>query len=158
MQGLKSEDYRTYSREGWIGPFLVSTVDQIRRMVDAVPSPNNGICLCTGMYITGGNPASEVELFGNRIHFVQIRDVSGSYWPNADEVFPGKGNLNFFEIVRRLITAEYGGYAHAEHLGPARLEYKAYDDNFENPELEIAAAAYVKALVNAAKSSLATTE
>ena len=158
MQGLKSEDYRTYSREGWIGPFLVSTVDQIRRMVDAVPSPNNGICLCTGMYITGGNPASEVELFGNRIHFVQIRDVSGSYWPNSDEVFPGKGNLNFFEIVRRLITTEYGGYAHAEHLGPARLEYKAYDDNFENPELEIAAAAYVKALVNAAKSSLATTE
>jgi sugar phosphate isomerase/epimerase len=158
VERLKGEDYRNYRREGWIGPFLVRTVDQIRRMIDAVPSPNNGICMCTGMYITGGNPASEIELFGKHVHFVQIRDISGGYWPNSDEVFPGKGDLDFFEIVRRLITTGYEGYAHAEHLGPARLDYEPADDNFENSELEIAAAAYLKALVRAAETSLATTE
>ena len=149
-QGVRPEDYRRYREEGWIGPFLVRTVDAIQRIIEAVPHPSNGVCFCTGMYITGAQLEEEIERLRDRIHFVQIRDIGGGRWPHSDEVFPGTGDLNFLEIIRRLLESGYDGYAHAEHLGKKRLPAREADQRSEAWELEIAAASYVKAMVEAA--------
>ena len=112
-------DYRQYRPEGWAGPYLVRTADHIGRIIDSVPSESNGAALCTGMYITGADPATEVARFAGRINYVQIRDLDDR-WPAAREVFPGTGNLDFRAILRALIDAGYSGFLHPEHLGEPR--------------------------------------
>ena len=67
--------------------------------------------MCTGMYITGADPATEVARFAGRINYVQIRDLDDR-WPAAREVFPGTGNLDFRAILRALIDAGYTGFLH----------------------------------------------
>ena len=119
--GVTESDYRQYRPEGWAGPYLVRTADHIGRIIDSVPSESNGAALCTGMYITGADPATEVARFAGRINYVQIRDLDDR-WPAAREVFPGTGNLDFRAILRALIDAGYSGFLHPEHLGQPRYE------------------------------------
>ncbi|MDP6775735.1 MAG: hypothetical protein QGI83_03105, partial [Candidatus Latescibacteria bacterium] len=54
-EGVTLADYGTYEADGWGGPFLVGTWERLRRLVEEVPSPYNGITLCTGLDIVGGD-------------------------------------------------------------------------------------------------------
>ena len=141
--GVTQADYRQYRPEGWAGPYLVRTANHIRRIVDSVPSPSNGLAMCTGMYITGADPQEEVARFAGRINYVQIRDLDAR-WPAAREVFPGTGNLDFPAILRALIDAGYSGFLHPEHLGQPR---------FEGDDLEKDATRLVKEWVAEAESA-----
>ncbi len=118
-EGVTETQYRQYRKPGWAGPYLVRTAEHVRRIIDSVPSKHNGAALCTGMYITGADPASEAANFAGRINYVQIRDLRGR-WPAALEVFPGTGDLDFKAILEALIKAGYSGFLHPEHLGQPR--------------------------------------
>lgn len=135
--GVRASDYRRYRPEGWRGPYLVRDAEGIQRLLDAAPSPYNGVAFCTGMHITGGDVPSLVEQFKGRIHFAQARDVRGR-WPAAEEVFPGEGDLDFARILRLLGEAGYGGMIHPEHLGHPRGP---------GDDLEARAVAYLKAVM-----------
>ncbi|MSS69943.1 MAG: hypothetical protein EXS64_00490 [Candidatus Latescibacteria bacterium] len=132
--GVKATDYRQYRPEGWGGPYLVRDAEGIQRLLDAAPSPYNGVAFCTGMHITGGDVPSLVAQFRGKIHFAQARDVRGR-WPAAEEVFPGEGELDFPHILRLLREAGYEGMIHAEHLGHPRGP---------GDDLEARAVAYLK--------------
>jgi len=149
-RGFNETNYRSFREPGWIGPFLARTAESMNRLIEAVPDACNGVCLCTGMYITGADPAREVLRFRGRIHFVQIRDVSGGRWPYAEEAFPGTGDLNFAEIFGRLAEVGYDGYAHTEHLGRSHNAGTGGERGFEDPELEPRAVAYARELFRAA--------
>jgi len=116
IENVKKSDYRSYRKPTWGGPYLVRTADHINRIVSSVPSIRNGYTLCTGLYITGGDPLSELRRFNKKIFFVQIRDLKGR-WPNSEEVFPGTGDLNFSAILSELKNIGYDGFIHPEHLG-----------------------------------------
>lgn len=59
-------------------PRVVSTVADYKALMDAAPSPANGMTLCAGSL--GSRPDNDlpamVEQFGDRIHFVHLRNVT----------------------------------------------------------------------------------
>jgi len=112
-------DFDTYMAEGWGGPFLVGKPEELRRLVNAVPSPCNGVTLCTGMDIVGGDVPALIEEFAGKIHFCQIRDHNAR-WPAAQEVFLGEGRLDFPRVFAALENAGYDGIVNPEHLGKPR--------------------------------------
>ena len=129
--GVRIEDYGSYMTEGWGGPFLVGTWKELRRLVNGVPSPSNGVTLCTGMDIPGGDVPSLVEEFAGKIHFCQLRDHSDR-WPSGQEGPLGEGRVDLPAIIAALHDANYQGILNPEHLGQPRypgedLEAKAVD-------------------------------
>ncbi len=118
-KGVRLEDFGSYITDGWGGPFLVGKPAELRRLVNAVPSPCNGVTLCTGMDIVGGDVPALVEEFAGKIHFCQIRDHDAR-WPAAQEVFSGEGRLNFPRVFAALRDAGYNGIVNPEHLGKPR--------------------------------------
>ena len=67
-------------------PRVNSTQADTQKLFDAVPSPANGVTLCTGSY--GANPTNDLvqmaKAFGPRIHFAHLRnttrDADGSFY------------------------------------------------------------------------------
>ena len=114
--GVRIEDYDSYAAEGWGGPFLVGNWKELTRLVNAVPSPSNGVTLCTGMDIPGGDVPSLVKTFAGKIHFCQLRDHTDR-WPSGREVPPGEGRVDLAAVVSALKEVGYTGIAHPEHLG-----------------------------------------
>ena len=117
--GVRLEDFGSYMADGWGGPFLVGTHEELRRLINAIPSPYNGVTLCTGMDIVGGDVPALVKEFAGKIHFCQFRDHSNR-WPAGREVPPGEGHMNFLPIVAALREAGYQGLVNPEHLGKPR--------------------------------------
>lgn len=132
--GVRLEDFDTYMVEGWGGPFLVGKPEELRRLVNAVPSPCNGVTLCTGMDIVGGDVPALIEEFAGKIHFCQIRDHDAQ-WPAAQEVFLGEGRLDFPRVFTALRDAGYNGIVNPEHLGKPR---------YPGEDLQAKGVAYVK--------------
>jgi len=58
-------------------PRVASTQDDLRVLLDAVASPSNGLCFCTGSL--GARPDNDVlailDAFGERIHFLHLRNT-----------------------------------------------------------------------------------
>ncbi len=67
-------------------PRVNSTQSDTQKLLDAVPSPANGVTLCTGSY--GANTTNDLvkmaKAFGPRIHFAHLRnttrDADGSFY------------------------------------------------------------------------------
>lgn len=59
-------------------PRVMSTAKDMRRLVKANPSPNNGFTFCTGSYgVRADNDLSAmVRQFGDHIHFIHLRATS----------------------------------------------------------------------------------
>ena len=114
--GITMEDYGTYAAEGWGGPFLVGDWRDLARLIEAVPSPANGVALCTGLDIVGGDVPGLVRAFAGRIHFCQLRDHTDR-WPAGREALPGAGRVDLAAVVNALHEVGYRGVVHPEHLG-----------------------------------------
>jgi D-mannonate dehydratase len=134
---VRLEDYNRYTAEGWGGPFLVGTWKELGRLVEAVPSPSNGVTLCTGMDIPGGDVPSLVRAFAGKIHFCQFRDHS-ERWPGGRVASHGEGRVDFLSVVAALRGAGYRGMIHLEGFGkPVR----------PGEDVEARSIAYVRSLL-----------
>jgi sugar phosphate isomerase/epimerase len=138
--GVTRERYRTFRYPNWPGPFLLRSADEIRRLINAVPSPNNGVCLCTGMDLMGGDLPALVEEFKGRIYYSQVRDHRGR-WPSGYEVFSGTGEVDLLGTLERLKAVGYDGPVSPEHYGRPR---------YPGEDLEAGAIAYTRDLLAAA--------
>jgi hydroxypyruvate isomerase len=134
--------YRSFRMPGWRGPYLLADASHVVRLIEAVPSPNNGACVCTGMYMMGDDPIDAVRWFGRKIFFVQIRDLRGR-WPLSESVFPGSGEVDFPGLLETIVDSGYHGTVHVEHLGPVRSP---------GEDLETAALEYLRPLVEMASA------
>ena len=117
--GVRLEDYGSYTADGWGGPFLVATSNDLRRLVNAVPSPSNGVMLCTGMDFIGGDMRTLVMEFADKIHCCGFRDHT-YLWPMGREVPLGEGRVDFPDVVAALQKINYQGIWAPEHLGKPR--------------------------------------
>ena len=100
-------------------PALVSR--ELRRLINAVPSQHNGVTLCTGMDIVGGDVPALTREFAGKIHFCQLRDHSDG-WPSGREAALGEGRVDLASIVAALREVGYDGFVNLEHLGSPREE------------------------------------
>ncbi len=118
-QGVRLEDYGSYTAEGWGGPYLVATYKDLDRLINAVPSSSNGVMMCTGMDFLGADIPTLIRQYSDKICCVGFRD-SSDLWPAAREVPLGEGRVDFRAVVAALQDVNYQGIWAPEHLGPPR--------------------------------------
>jgi len=86
-------------------PRVVSTEQDAHDLIQAVPSPANGLCFCTGSYgVRADNDLTGmVHRLGNHIHFLHLRntrrDAAGNFY-EADHL---NGDTDMVSVVKEIV-------------------------------------------------------
>lgn len=93
-------------------PRIMSSAQDFQLLVDAVPNPSNGLCVCTGSFGAGeGNDAAAmIRHFGPRVGFVHFRNVERDDNGNFHEANHLEGDVDMYGAMRALLEIE-----NAEH-------------------------------------------
>jgi len=88
-------------------PRVVSTAKDIRILIKAVPSLNNGLCFCTGSFgvIPENNLPQMVKKFANRINFIHLRSTRRNEWGDFYEDNHLEGDVDMYAVVKELVKA-----------------------------------------------------
>lgn len=86
-------------------PRVVSTEQDARELLEAAPSPANGLCFCTGSY--GVRPGNDlpgmVKRLGNNIHFLHLRNTKRDAEGNFYEADHLGGDTDMPTVVHEII-------------------------------------------------------
>jgi mannonate dehydratase len=86
-------------------PRVVSTEQDARELLDAAPSPANGLCFCTGSY--GARPDNilpeMLKRLGDHIHFLHLRSTQRDAEGNFYEANHLEGDANMYEVVKEIV-------------------------------------------------------
>ncbi|UUW72780.1 mannonate dehydratase [Pseudomonas oryzihabitans] len=101
-------------------PRVVSTAADAQWLLDAVPSPANGLTFCTGSYgVRADNDlVAMARQFASRIHFVHLRATRREADPRSfHEAHHLDGDVDMVGVIRELVREEH----RREREGGARL-------------------------------------
>jgi len=97
---------------------IMSSVANYQHMLDLVPSPANGICLCQGNFtlMTGDLPAV-IRHFGQqgKIHFVHFRDVKG-HVRDFQEAWHDDGKTDMLACMEAYRDIGFEGVLRPDHV------------------------------------------
>ncbi len=97
---------------------ILSSLDNLKRLVEIVPSPSNGIDFCQGTIseMPGVDVIEAIRYFGQRgkIFFAHFRDTRGVV-PQFTEVFMDEGDTDMFAAVRAYREVGFDGLIRADH-------------------------------------------
>jgi sugar phosphate isomerase/epimerase len=109
----------------------VRSADELLAIIDAVQSPNLGICLDTGhLNLCGGNQAEFIRKAGNRLKALHLADNEGE---RDQHMMPcGKGKVDFLTVFRELKKLGYDGLCNLEIPGErdCPLEVRGYKTEY----------------------------
>jgi mannonate dehydratase len=89
-------------------PRVVSTEKDAADLLNAAPSPANGLCFCTGSFgaRADNNIVQMLKRFGDNVHFLHLRntkrDVAGNFY-EADHL---AGDTDIYEVIKEVLQIQ----------------------------------------------------
>jgi len=97
---------------------IMTDAEAFKKLIEIVPSPNNGLTLCQGTFATMGEDIPAViQYFGkrNKIFFVHFRDIRGDKW-NFEETFHDEGKTNMYQAMKNYYEVGFKGPMRPDHV------------------------------------------
>jgi len=112
---------------------ILISLDALQGVIDAVPSPNNGLGFCQGTIATmaGVDMVKAIRRFGSqgKIFFGHFRNPRGQV-PKFDEVFPDEGDTNLLEAARAYRDVGFSGVIRIDHCPSVIDDNRRADRSF----------------------------
>ncbi|MFT3936301.1 MAG: mannonate dehydratase [Chitinophagaceae bacterium] len=86
-------------------PRVIKIAADVKKLIDGLPSLNNGLCFCTGSYgVRADNdlPAM-VKMFGDRIHFLHLRATKRNAQGDFYEDNHLEGDVDMYGVMKEVV-------------------------------------------------------